>query len=246
MPNGAREIKVGLFVFIALILLAVVVFSISDFYTAQPQYTLRVRFHFANGIEVGAPVRLAGVTVGEVRAVRVIRDEATQRSQAELGITLSRDAKIEENAVAYINTLGLIGEKYLEVVSGTPGARALGPGDVLVGKDSIPAEQLLETGYREAKQLEQAVTSLNVVLSDEENRTAIRQTLANSAQASERLSLFLEQANFVMNRLREGQGTVGLLLTEDDLYRDLKDITADVKAHPWKLFYRPKESGRGK
>ena len=246
MANGTREIKVGLFVFIAFILLAVVVFSISDFYTAQPQYTLKVRFNFANGIEVGAPVRLAGVSVGEVRGVRVFRDEAAQKASAELSIRLIREAKVEEDAVAYINTLGLIGEKYLEIISGSPGARILSSGEVLKGKDSIPAEQIMESGYKVAKQLEQTVASLNAVLGDEENRMALKKTLANSAQALERLGQLLEQANEVMGKIREGQGTVGRLLTQDDLYKDLQAITADIKQHPWKLLVRPREDKQGR
>ena len=241
MTGGTREIKVGLFVFIAFVLLAVMVFSISDFYTAQPQYSLRVRFSFANGVEVGAPVRLAGVDVGEVRSVRIYRDEASQRMQAELGIRLTREAKIEQDAVAYINTLGLIGEKYLEVIPGTAGARLLSSGDFLQGKDSIPSEKLIESGYQVAKELERMIASVNSVVGDEKNRAALKETLAHSAQATEKLDQLLDQANIVMAKVRSGEGTVGKLLAQDDLYRDLQAIVADIKAHPWKLLYRPKE-----
>jgi phospholipid/cholesterol/gamma-HCH transport system substrate-binding protein len=242
--GGTREIKVGLFVFIAFVLLAVVVFSISDFYMAQPQYALRVRFSFANGVEMGAPVRLAGVDVGEVKSVRIFRDEASQRMQAELGIRLNREAKIEEDAVAYINTLGLIGEKYLEIVPGTAGARLVGPGEFLVGKDSVPAEKLMESGYQVAKQLEQMIASINTLVGDEKTQAALKETLAHSAQATEKLDQLLDQANVVMAKVRSGEGTVGKLLTQDDLYRELQAILADIKAHPWKLLYRPREKSK--
>ena len=242
MIGSTREIKVGLFVFIAFILLTVMVFSISDFYTVQPQYTLRVQFNFANGIQVGAPVRLAGVNVGEVKAIRVYRDEATQQTHAELGIRISRQARVEEDAVAYINTLGLIGEKYLEIVSGSAGARALETGDMLIGKDSIPTEQLVESGYRVMKKLEDTIGAIHSVVGDEATQKAFKGTLAHAEEASERLAQLLEQSNAVMSSLREGQGTVGQLLSKDDLYKDLQMIVADIKAHPWKLLYHPKEN----
>lgn len=244
MTGGTREIKVGLFVFIAFVLLAVIVFSISDFYTAQPQYSLRVRFSFAAGVEVGAPVRLAGVGVGEVRSIRIYRDEASQRMQAELSVRLTREAKIEEDAVAYINTLGLIGEKYVEIIPGTPGARLLRGGELLVGKDSIPSEKLMESGYQVVQQLEQTIVSLNAVIGDEKNRAALKETLAHSAQATEKLDRLLDQANLLMAKVNSGEGTVGKLLTQDDLYRDLQAILADIKAHPWKLLYHPKERNK--
>lgn len=235
MALATREIKVGLFVFIAFILLAVVVFSISDFYTAQPHYGLRVRFQFANGIQVGAPVRLVGVNVGEVRSIRIYRDEAAQHTVAELGIRLTKEALIEEDSVAYINTLGLIGEKYLEVVPGTHGARVMKEGEILAGKDSVPTEQMMESTYRIMKKLEQTIAAIHSIVGDEGTQNAVK-------GSSDRLHQLLEQANEVMAKIRQGEGTIGRLLTQDDLYRDLQEIVADIKAHPWKLLYRPKGS----
>jgi len=242
MSGGTREIKVGLFVFIAFILLAVVVFSISDFYTVRPEYSLRVRFNFAGGIQMGAPVRMAGVNVGEVKYVHLFRDEATQKMLAELGIILSREAAIEEDAVAYINTLGLIGEKYLEIIPGTAGSRVLGPGELLMGKDSVPMEQFLDASFHAVQQIEQTVASLNAILDNEATKTAIKETLANAQEATAQLSELLKQANEIVAKIRTGEGTVGRLLTQDDLYKDLKELTADLKTHPWKLMYRPRET----
>ncbi len=233
MAGSTREIKVGLFVFIAFILLAVMVFSISDFYTTQPQYSLRLRFGYASGIQTGAPVRLAGVGVGEVRSIRIYRDEANQRNIAELGIRLTKEAMVEEDAVAYINTLGLIGEKYVEIVPGTPGARLLMAGELLRGKDSVPTEQLMESGFRVVRQLEQTISSINKVVTDPATQDSLK-------GSSEKLNQLLEQANAILAKIRTGEGTVGRLLTQDDLYKDLQAITADIKAHPWKLLYRPK------
>ncbi|MBI3312058.1 MAG: MCE family protein [Candidatus Omnitrophica bacterium] len=246
MSGSTREVKVGLFVFIAFVLLAVMIFSISDFYTTQSQYAypLRIRFSFVNGIDAGSPVRLAGVQVGEVRTVRVYRDEANQRSQVEVGVRISRDALLEEDAVASINTLGLLGEKYVEIMPGTPGTRILTANEILVGKDSIPMEKLVETSFRTVQQMEKAITSVNMVLGDEATRESMKGTVSNSKEATARLNEMLIQANDLMAKINRGEGTVGRLLTEDDLYRDLKDLTADLKAHPWKLFFRPKEKTR--
>ena len=243
MSVATREIKVGLFVFIAFVLLAVMIFSISDFYTSQAQYTypLRIRFNFVNGIDTGAPVRVAGVQVGEVRTVGVYRDESTQKAQVELEIRLSKNAVLEEDAVATINTLGLLGEKYLEINPGTPGKRTLEAGEILVGKDSVSTEKLMESTYQTVEELQKTVSSLNQVIGDPQAQEALKETLSNSKEATAQLTLFLTQANEVMGKINRGEGTVGQLLTKDDLYRDLKALTEDLKANPWKLFIRPKE-----
>ncbi|MBI1953642.1 MAG: MCE family protein [Candidatus Omnitrophica bacterium] len=242
MAEAARQIKVGLFVFVALVLLSVLIFSISDFYTVQPEYPLRVRFNFSGGIEAGAPVRLAGVDVGEVRSVRVFFDEPSQKMKAELAVQLATQAQIEEDSTAFVNTLGLIGEKYLEIVPGTPGKRKLAPGEILVGKDSISSEKFMESAYGAVSELKEMITSVNVVMADPAVQQSFRQTVTNSSEATDRLNLFLEQANDLLAKVRSGQGTVGRLLTQDELYQDLKALTADLRAHPWKLLYRPKEA----
>lgn len=242
MLSGTREVKVGLFVFIAFVLLAVVVFSISDFYTTQAHYTypLRTRFGYVNGVEVGAPVRISGVKVGEVRSVRVYRDEANQRTFAEVAVRISKDALVEEDAVVYINTLGFLGERYLEIIPGTPGARVLNPGEIIVGKDTVPTGQLVASSYRAIRKLETAIGNVNRIIGDEKMQKSLKGTLANSDKATAELHRFLIQANEVMAKIRNGEGTVGRLLTQDDLYEDIMDAVADIKAHPWKLFFRPK------
>ncbi len=243
MAQGTREVKIGLFVFIAFILLAVMVFSISDFYTTQAQYTypLRIRFSYVSGIEVGAPVRLAGVKVGEVRVVRTYRDEANQRTLAEVKVRVSKDAILETDSVAYINTLGFIGEKYLEIIPGTPGAETLGANDILIGKDSVPAEKLVEAGYDAVKQMEKTVAAVHEVIGDEATQESLKSTFASSSDAMDELKRLLAQSNEIMERVRKGEGTIGKLLMEEEIYKDVKETVADVKAHPWKLFFRTKD-----
>ena len=234
MSAGTREIKVGLFVFIAFILLTVMIFSISDFYTAQPHYTLRVQFSYANGIQSGAPVRLSGVTVGEIRSIRIYRDESSQKNYAEMGILISNQAMIEEDAVAYINTLGLIGEKYLEIVPGTPGSRLLQSGEMLRGKDSVPTEKLIESGFKVVSKLEETISSINKVVGDPDNQDAWK---GSSAE----LKALLQNANAILSAIRKGEGTVGRLIMQDEIYKDVQATVADVKAHPWKLLHKGKD-----
>lgn len=242
MLQGTREVKVGLFVFIAFLLLAVGVFSISDFYTMQVQdaYPMRIRFGFVNGVEVGAPVRISGVKVGQVRSVRAYRDEANQKTLAEVEVRISRDVSVEEDALAYVNTLGFLGERYVEIVPGTPGARALSAGEILVGKDSIPSGQLVESGYRALQQVERMVAVVHQVLGDEKLQRSLKGTLANSEEATAELTRFLAQANEVMAKVKRGEGTLGKLLVQEDLYQELKETVGDIKSNPWKLFSRPR------
>ena len=69
------EMKVGLFIGIGIFLMFFIVFSISDFYLWKKGYDINVIFDFVNGITEDAPVRLAGVHVGEVKDINIYYDE---------------------------------------------------------------------------------------------------------------------------------------------------------------------------
>ncbi len=81
-----------------------------------------------------------------------------------LKLWLTSDAKVEEDAQMIINTLGLIGEKYVEIVPGTPGALFLKNGDYIVGYDSVSMEQITKKGYDIALKLEKTIDSMDDIL----------------------------------------------------------------------------------
>ncbi|MDD5680884.1 MAG: MlaD family protein [Candidatus Omnitrophica bacterium] len=195
----AFEVKVGMFILVGFVILLLMIFSIGDIYFIRPGYHIKVVFNFANGIAKNAPVRLAGIEVGEVDDLKIYYDGKEERTKVELSAWIKRNnIMIESDSRAVINTLGILGEKYLEIFPGK-GKSFLKECDVLVGKDPVSMEDM--TG-----QFKQLADSFTVV----------------------------------MERLKNGEGTVGKFLTDDSIYNNLEEFTADIKANPWKLMNRPK------
>jgi phospholipid/cholesterol/gamma-HCH transport system substrate-binding protein len=156
MESKTLEVKVGIFVFVALIIMFIIVFSISDFYVFGKAYRIDVEFSFANGMAESAPVRLAGVDVGTVDKIDVFYDEEAKKTKVILHVRIIKPVKIEKNAVARINTLGLLGEKYLEITPGTATAGFLTDGATLRGDDPI----LVEALTKDMKYLVDSVTEV--------------------------------------------------------------------------------------
>ncbi|MFA4981268.1 MAG: MlaD family protein [Candidatus Omnitrophota bacterium] len=144
--EGTRtfELKVGIFILIGIAILFLIVFSIGDINFSKNGYLIKVTFNFASGIGPAAPVRLAGVGVGQVQGIKVVYDEAAKQTKAELTVWIQEGTHIEEDAVATINTLGLLGEKYLEIVPGTIGKPLVQNDGMLIGKDPVPMEKITE------------------------------------------------------------------------------------------------------
>ncbi len=237
--KSSFELKVGIFIFIGIVILSVIVFSIGNFYSVKRGYTLKVLFSFANGISVGAPVRYAGVEVGEVQDIEVYFDEKENIPMIRLRVWVAQNTWVNEDASATINTLGLLGEKYLEIIPGTREARLLKKDDTLRGKDPISTEELTRGTRETLAKVDKMIESINKVVGDEEFRASLKNTLANLETLSSELSE-------VMTVVRKGEGTIGKFLTDDKLYNDIDEMVLDIKKHPWKLLYRPKESKRKK
>ena len=233
--KSSFELKVGMFIFIGIVILSVIVFSIGNFYGVKRGYVLNVLFNFANGISVGAPVRYAGVEVGEIQDIEVYFDEKENIPMIRLRIWVAQNTWVNEDASATINTLGLLGEKYLEIIPGTRETRLLQKGDILRGKDPVSTEELTRETKEILAKVDKMIESINKVVGDEEFRSSLKNTLANL----ETLSSELSEA---MTVVRKGEGTIGKFLTDDKLYNDIDEMVLDIKKHPWKLLYRPKES----
>ena len=192
------ELKVGIFIMIGIVILFFIVFSVGEINFSKTGYKIKVLFNFANGIGGTAPVRLAGVGVGQVQGIRVMRDEKANTTKAELTVWINDNTKIENDAVVTINTLGLLGEKYLEIFPGTPGKPTLRCNDTLIGKDPVPMEQFTEN-------------------------------LAN----------LTDSVKVIVEKIKNGEGTMGKLLMDQSIYDNLEAFTADIRKHPWKLLVKP-------
>jgi len=132
------ELKVGVFVFIGLVILVIFILSIGGFRTWSLGYRINVDFNFVNGVKVGAPVRFAGVDVGEVKKIKLEFIPEENRSNVRLVIWVRDIIKIPADSTIWVNTLGLLGEKYIEIMPGKNYANPIKENGFAAGVDPLP------------------------------------------------------------------------------------------------------------
>jgi phospholipid/cholesterol/gamma-HCH transport system substrate-binding protein len=230
MPKElSLELKVGAFVLAAVVCLTLVVFSISSFSFFEKGQKMHVVFGYANGLKKAAPVRLAGVEAGVVKAIDVYTEPRTNAMKVKVDISVDEDIRIPVDSVISINQLGLLGEKYVEITPGQSGQMMV-EGGTLVGIDPVPVEKITKRIDSLTSKLEQAMESINTGVLTEKNKLAFSQTL--------------EGLSGVMTKLNQGQGTIGQLIGNPSMYNNLDELTADLKNNPWKLLYRPRPAAK--
>jgi phospholipid/cholesterol/gamma-HCH transport system substrate-binding protein len=108
------EVSVGLFIIAGGLAVTYLSLTLGGLQLGQDaRYALRARFAQIGELKLGDPVKLAGVTVGEVRKIS-LEDFA-----AVVELRLNAGLKLPTDTIASIKTAGLLGDAY---VSLSPGA----------------------------------------------------------------------------------------------------------------------------
>lgn len=236
MPKEKNlELKVGLFVLAAMVGLAVFIFSISDSSVLKEGKTIRVVFNYTSGLKKNAPVRVAGVDEGIVQDVNLFFDRMDGQTKVEILVRIKKDTKIPIDSQVLVNQLGMLGEKYIEILPGASTKEFFEEGTSVMGRDPSVQAAMTDKMADIAEKLDETVAGLRTIITNEENIQSINQTLKNIASISEGL-------DEIAQNMKSGKGTVGKLFYDDRLYDNLEGMTADLKENPWKLLYKPKES----
>jgi phospholipid/cholesterol/gamma-HCH transport system substrate-binding protein len=178
------EFKVGLLILISSAILVAFVFVLGNF-SLSSGYTLYADFEYVGSLQPGAPVKVAGIKVGKVESVSFWggkRDEKLgERVQVRVAIWVEERVRdsIRQDAELFINTAGMLGEQYVEIVPGSDWERpAIAAGTVL--HDAHRVHDPPRTDLVVAR-LYDVLDGVSSVLHDD--RDAIKSLLSNSASA---------------------------------------------------------------
>jgi phospholipid/cholesterol/gamma-HCH transport system substrate-binding protein len=156
-----------------------------------------VDYNFSGNVRPGAPVKVSGIKVGKVTDISFMGgklDEKTGRRvyvRIELWVENRVKDSIKTDAEFFINTAGVLGEQYVEIVPGTADA-VLEPGSVMRGTDPPRTDLIISRLY-------EVLDSLSRVLHDD--REEIANLISNSASAVAEVNTLLKENREEMSEL---------------------------------------------
>jgi phospholipid/cholesterol/gamma-HCH transport system substrate-binding protein len=112
MANRSTELRVGITVSVAIIILLVGVAWIGQYRLTKRGFPLDVQFVNVGGLDVGDPVTVAGMDRGKVEAIRLDPDGVQVR------LWLEPDVALDEAAEIAVESVGLMGERYVAIRRG--------------------------------------------------------------------------------------------------------------------------------
>ncbi|HLB05920.1 MAG TPA: MlaD family protein [Thermodesulfobacteriota bacterium] len=185
MSQVTTEAKVGIFVVIGIVILTYMTLTVGQYkFGKEKGYTIKVRFKSMAGVDLKSPVKIAGVEIGKVEDIRL------SDNMAELTLRIADGIKIPEDSEAVVRGTGLMGEKHIEIVPGSPQARRLKRGEEIV-KTSSPTDmdQLFSQLSDVITDIKGVTSSMNKVLGGEEGRESLKTIIDNIRDISENLNM---------------------------------------------------------
>jgi phospholipid/cholesterol/gamma-HCH transport system substrate-binding protein len=112
--NATRDLIVGLFVLVGLGALAYLSLQVGGLeFGTSDRIVLKATFDDIGGLSVRAPVRIAGVKVGQVSAI-----DLDDELRATVSLEVESDLELSIDSSAAIRTSGLLGDQFISVELG--------------------------------------------------------------------------------------------------------------------------------
>ncbi len=198
----SRAARLGAFVVATLAILVAGVFIIgSKQYLFSSTYQVKAQFGNVAGLDAGADVRIGGVHSGTVHSIELPHAPG-EKVTVVMDLGKSTHEIIKRDSVATIETEGMLGNQYLAISFGSAGSPEVRNGDLLASQQPLEMADLLKKA--------------SGILDD-------------SQQAIQNVTVATANLDSISGKINNGQGTVGALVNDRQLYSDLEQTTGTMR-----------------
>jgi phospholipid/cholesterol/gamma-HCH transport system substrate-binding protein len=235
---GMREVRVGLFVLIAVVVLIVLILNASGDISFKSKKHLKVKFASAEGLRKGAEVRLAGVRIGKVDDVQLLPptdNPNDPRVEAKISVDSTVDGKpvtdlIRTDSTAQLVSPSLLGsDKIITVTMGTSLGQPIQENAELRSTTEGGMAQLTASGNQLVDQLNKLSEQMTGITSKINQGQGTIGRFVNDEAFYDNLNLTVREAQAIMREIRSGNGTASKLVNDPALYNNVEQITARLQ-----------------
>jgi phospholipid/cholesterol/gamma-HCH transport system substrate-binding protein len=248
------ELRVGLFVLVGLLILAVGIFYVTGAGFFGPKYRIKTYLPEVSGLSTGAPVRLDGVEIGNVDQIRLVPREPGKAPERmhniEVGMRIDRKYQndVLTDSAASLVTEGLLGNRYVTITRGYTGV-PLKEGQAVPGTEEKAIKEVVERSADVLSNLQALSDNIKDLVQGVQRGRGTLGKLLTDEQVYNHLNSLLVKGDQLVSNVQAGQGTIGKLFMSDDTsvkadkaLDQINTILADLRAQKGtmgKLLYDP-------
>ena len=228
------KLKVGGVITLALLVLLVTVFfagNIEDLFMRK--VLLKASFKDVKGLRKGAPVWIFGTEVGSVQEIDLNPAYGTVVS---MRINKSALPYIQKDSKASILTMGLLGDKYVEIGGGSATAGPIHPGEMIQGIAQIEFKDVMETSAVTIETMTSFIKKLESLVTKIEEGQGTMAKFLNDPSVYTNLNKTTQTLSSIAEEIRTSQGTLKMLIDDPSFYNkilatasNLEDVSRTMK-----------------
>jgi phospholipid/cholesterol/gamma-HCH transport system substrate-binding protein len=248
------ELRVGLFVLVGLAVLAVGIFYVTGAGILGPKYRIKTLLPEVSGLSKGASVKLDGVEIGNVEAIKFVPRtpgklvDKNKNIEVDMRIDRRYQNEILTDSVASLVTEGLLGNRYVEIRRGYTGT-PLKENQEIPGAEEKAIKEVVERSAELLGNLSALSEDAQEMISGMKGGRGTLGKLLTDEQAYAHLNSILARGDQMIANVQAGQGTIGKIVTSDEMYTkvdkaldNFNGILTDVRSQKGtigKLLYDP-------
>lgn len=227
MPERSKvrwaQLKVGIVALTGFTILFVLVFLLTSSKGILQKYAiLRTYMDDASGIADGTAVRLNGITIGYLEAVRLTNSRVPKRTvEFLMKVKPQFLAAIPVDSVAGIGAANLLGDKFLNITKGASG-QYVKSGAELASQQVQDIPELMAQSANLLGTFQTIVTRVDTLLASVEAGNGNIGKLLKDEELYTRLNGIAAEGQHLLSDVRNGQGTISKLIYDDALYNEIR------------------------
>ena len=223
------QLKVGLTVVFASVTLGVLLFLMSGtggLFTAK--LTLRAYFDNASGLRKGAPVRLSGVDIGNVKDILIIPSKQPTPVEVTMTVSAKYQNGLRKDSLAELSTAGVLGETYIDIDSSKATGAEIRDGDSLPAHFVPDFSDVVRASQSTLQNLQSLEARVDRILAFVESGNGSVGKLIYDPALYNRLNGVVSQFQGLVAGVTEGKGTLGKLVADDGMYNKINSTVDKV------------------
>ena len=215
-----HNLLVGILTAVAVALFGAGLFLIGNQHKAFTHHVIfYTNFQDVNGLTKGAKVTVDGMDAGEVENIQVPSGPA-QKFRLKMKVDDRLHGLIRDDSVVTVETVGLVGDKFLVIHDGSQGASEAPAGSTLQSQEPLEMSQVLEQAQGIMKQTSTTIDEVQGTMND------VRSHLDTTLEAT---TSTIKNANRLIQDVRSGKGTVGMLLEDETTASNVRQSVANIR-----------------
>ena len=214
------ELRVGVLVIASFTILIIALLAISGgagFFT--PRYQLKTYFRSADGLRKGSLVWIAGIEGGNVTTVNITSSPDPNRAvEVIMRILKEYEPMIREDSVATLGSIGLLGDKYIDISRGSANSKPLPPWGEVSGSSSADIKRIMQNSNDLVANLGDLVTKINQITQKIDEGQGTIGKFINDPTLYNNVNTTVTEAQHLLKEIKSGDGTVGKLISDPGLY----------------------------